>query len=181
MVKFLGEGGRKKVYLARDTLLDRQVAFALIKTEGLDEAARERITREAQTMGRLGNHPNLVSVLDIGEHTDASGVTFPWMAIELLPGGDVEGLLKKAGGPLPVEQTLKLAIEVCRGLEFLESKGVVHRDLKPGNVWLTADGTAKIGDYGLAMSASDTRGSRCRARWSAPSTTCRPSRRSAAR
>ena len=48
-------------------------------------------------MGRLGNHPNLVTVLDIGEHTDAAGTTFPWIAIELLPGGDVEGLLKKAG------------------------------------------------------------------------------------
>ena len=157
VLKFLGEGGRKKVYLAKDSLLDRQVAFALIKTEGLDEAARERITREAQTMGRLGNHPNLVSVLDIGEHTDASGVTFPWMAIELLPGGDVEGLLKKAGGALPVERTLQLALDTCRGLEFLHGKGVIHRDLKPGNVWLTADGVAKIGDYGLAMSVDRTR------------------------
>ena len=157
VLKFLGEGGRKKVYLAKDSLLDRQVAFALIKTEGLDEAARERITREAQTMGRLGNHPNLVSVLDIGEHTDAAGVTFPWMAIELLPGGDVEGLLKKAGGALPVERTLQLALDTCRGLEFLHGKGVIHRDLKPGNVWLTADGVAKIGDYGLAMSVDRTR------------------------
>ena len=98
VVRFLGEGGRKKVYLARDTVLDRQVAFALIKMEGLDDAARVRIMREAQTMGRLGNHPNLVTVFDIGEHTDEAGVTQPWIAIELLPGGDVEGLLKKAGG-----------------------------------------------------------------------------------
>ena len=55
--KFLGEGGKKKVYLAQDTLLDREVAFALIKTEGLDEVSRTRITREAQAMGRLGSHP----------------------------------------------------------------------------------------------------------------------------
>jgi serine/threonine protein kinase len=64
--RFLGEGGKKRVYLAHDTLLDRDVAFALIKNEGLDEAARARITREAQAMGRLGDHPHIVTVYDIG-------------------------------------------------------------------------------------------------------------------
>jgi len=58
--RFLGEGGKKRVYLAQDTLLDREVAFALIKTEGLDEVSRTRITREAQAMGRLGSHPHIV-------------------------------------------------------------------------------------------------------------------------
>ena len=58
----LGEGGKKRVYLAHDTLLDRDVAFALIKTEGLDDAGRARIQREAQAMGRLGSHPNIVTV-----------------------------------------------------------------------------------------------------------------------
>ena len=63
---FLGEGGKKRVYLAHDTLLDRDVAFALIKTEGLDDEGRLRITREAQAMGRLGTHPHIVTVHDIG-------------------------------------------------------------------------------------------------------------------
>src|SRR4051812_24424070 len=67
VTKFLGEGGKKKVYLARDSLLDRDVAFALIKTEGLDEASRVRVHREAQAMGRLGAHPHIVTVFDIGE------------------------------------------------------------------------------------------------------------------
>ena len=66
--RFLGEGGKKRVYLARDTLLDREVAFALIKTEGLDEVSRTRITREAQAMGRLGSHSHIVTVFDLGEH-----------------------------------------------------------------------------------------------------------------
>ena len=66
--RFLGEGGKKKVYLAQDTLLDREVAFALIKTEGLDEVSRTRITREAQSMGRLGSHPHIVTVFDLGDH-----------------------------------------------------------------------------------------------------------------
>jgi eukaryotic-like serine/threonine-protein kinase len=66
--KFLGEGGKKKVYLAYDTLLDRDVAFALIKTEKLDDAARIRVSREAKAMGKLGDHPNVVTIHDMGEH-----------------------------------------------------------------------------------------------------------------
>jgi hypothetical protein len=65
--KFLGEGGKKRVYLAHDTTLDRDVAFALIKTDGLDQTARERVAREAQAMGRLGSHPHIVTVFDLGE------------------------------------------------------------------------------------------------------------------
>ena len=152
VTKFLGEGGRKVVYLAKDTLLDRDVAFALIKTEGLDDSARQRITREAQTMGRLGSHPNVVGVLDIGEHEEQ-----PFVVIELLGGGDVEGLLEDADGPLPLEQTLEIAKDSARGLDFIHSKSIIHRDMKPGNVWLTADGVAKIGDYGLALSGDKTR------------------------
>ena len=66
--RFLGEGGKKRVYLAHDELLDRDVAFALIKTEGLDEVGRERVVREAQAMGRMGVHPHIVSILDFGDH-----------------------------------------------------------------------------------------------------------------
>ncbi len=84
--RFLGEGGKKKVYLAQDTLLDREVAFALIKTEGLDEVSRTRITREAQAMGRLGSHPHIVTVFDLGQEADQ-----PYMVTELMGGGDVEG------------------------------------------------------------------------------------------
>ena len=71
--RFLGEGGKKKVYLAHDTLLDREVAFALIKTEGLDDAGRTRIQREAQAMGRLGSHPHAVTVFDLARRTIAEG------------------------------------------------------------------------------------------------------------
>ena len=68
--RFLGEGGKKHVYLAHDTTLDRDVAFALIKTDGLDDTARERMHREAQAMGRLGAHPHIVTVFDLGEEAD---------------------------------------------------------------------------------------------------------------
>jgi hypothetical protein len=151
--RFLGEGGKKKVYLAHDTLLDRDVAFALIKTEGLDEAARERVSREAQAMGRLGSHPHIVTVFDIGEEAEQ-----PYLVLPLLPGGDVEGLIEKAEGHrLPIEQAVKLAIDTCQGLEFAHSKGIVHRDLKPGNVWLAEDGRAMIGDFGLAVAMDRSR------------------------
>jgi len=90
--KFLGEGGKKRVYQALDTLLDREVAFALIKTEGFDQTSKERISREAQAMGRLGVHPNIVAVLDLGQEDDGS----PYMVTELMGGGDIEGVLEEA-------------------------------------------------------------------------------------
>ena len=151
--RFLGEGGKKKVYLAHDTLLDRDVAFALIKTEGLDDIGRDRITREAQAMGRLGAHPHIVSVFDLGEEAGQ-----PYIVTELMGGGDVEGVIEKAPDHRPaMERTLEIGTQVCRGLEFAHSHGIVHRDLKPGNVWLTADGVAKIGDFGLAVALDKSR------------------------
>src|SRR6202049_1067682 len=83
---FLAGGGKKRVYLAHDTLLDRDVAFALIKTEGLDDTGRQRIRREAQAMGRLGAHPHIVSVFDLGEEPGAQ----PFLLTELMGGGDIE-------------------------------------------------------------------------------------------
>jgi hypothetical protein len=151
--RFLGEGGKKRVYLAHDTLLDRDVAFALIKTEGLDDAGRQRIQREAQAMGRLGSHPHIVSVFDLGEHEGQ-----PYLVTELMGGGDVEGLIEQAPDHrVPLEQALRIGQEVCRGLAFAHAHGIVHRDLKPGNVWLTADGTAKLGDFGLAVALDRSR------------------------
>jgi tetratricopeptide (TPR) repeat protein len=151
--KFLGEGGKKKVYLVHDTLLDRDVAFALIKTEKLDDATRARVNREARAMGRLGDHPNIVAIYDMGEHEGQ-----PYIVIPVMPGGDVEGLIEQAPEHrLAIEQALGIAKAVCRGLEFAHSKGVIHRDIKPGNIWLGADGTAKIGDFGLALAVDLSR------------------------
>jgi len=151
--QFLGEGGKKKVYLAHDTLLDREVAFALIKTEGLDEAGRSRIQREAQAMGRLGSHSHIVTVFDLGQEQDQ-----PYMVTELMGGGDVEGLIENATDHrLPIEQAITIAKETCGGLDFAHSRGIVHRDLKPGNVWLSENGTAKIGDFGLAVALDRSR------------------------
>jgi hypothetical protein len=151
--RFLGEGGKKKVYLAHDTVLDRDVAFALVKTEGLDEAARQRVSREARAMGRLGDHPHIMPIHDLGQERGQ-----PFMVLPLMAGGDVEGLLGKAPDHrLSLEQGMTIAQQVCRGLEYAHGQGIVHRDLKPGNVWLTADGIAKVGDFGLAVTLDRSR------------------------
>jgi serine/threonine protein kinase/ribosomal protein L40E len=151
--KFLGEGGKKRVYLAHDTVLDRDVAFALIKTEKLDDATRTRVSREARAMGRLGDHPNIVTIHDMGEHEGQ-----PYIVIPVMPGGDVETLIEQAPEHrLPLDKAIDIAKAVCRGLEFAHSKGIIHRDIKPGNVWLGADGTAKIGDFGLALAVDLSR------------------------
>ncbi len=116
--RFLGEGGKKKVYLAHDTTLDREVAFALIKTDGLDETSRTRIQREAQAMGRLGSHSHIVTVFDLGEESGQ-----PYMVTELMGGGDVEGVIEDAEDHrLPLEQAIKIAQETCRGMEFAHGR-----------------------------------------------------------
>ncbi len=93
---FLGEGGRKRVYLAHDTKLDRDVAVAVIKTEGLDDAGLTRVKREAQAMGRLGDHPNIVTVFDIGDDNGQ-----PYIVSQYMAGGDLDGLLNKTPEPPP--------------------------------------------------------------------------------
>ncbi|MCH8224285.1 MAG: serine/threonine protein kinase, partial [Chloroflexi bacterium] len=145
--EFLGEGGKKKVYSAHDSVLDRDVALAVIKAEGLDDASRARVTREARAMGRLGDHPNVLPIHDLGEENGQ-----PYLILPLMAGGDLDRLMDNAKDRrLSMELTIAIAKEVCLGLEYAHSRGVIHRDLKPGNIWFTEDGTAKIGDFGLAV------------------------------
>ena len=133
-------------------MLDRDVAFALINTEG-DEASRTRIVREAQAMGRLSAHPNIVTVYDLGEHDGQ-----PFLVTELMATGDLESLIDRSPNRrIPLFQVIDITRSVCLGLEFAHSHGIVHRDLKPGNVWLALDGTPKIGDFGLAVSSDNPR------------------------
>jgi len=151
--RLLGEGSKKRVYLAHDTRLERDVALAVIRTEGLDEAGRTRIRREAQAMARLGDHPHIVTVHDIGEDDGQ-----PFIVSQLMAGGDLATLL--GGAPdhrLPLARALALAEQVCHALAHAHRHGIVHRDVKPGNIWLTADGTAKLGDFGLVASLDRAR------------------------
>jgi predicted ATPase/class 3 adenylate cyclase len=158
---FLGEGGRKRVYLAHDSKLDRDVAIAVIKTGGLDEAGLARVHREAQAMGRLGDHPFVVTIHDIG---DEGGQ--PYIVSQYMAGGDLEGMLQRAENHrLSINQAVAIANQIRQALEYAHSQGIIHRDLKPGNIWLTeapsvASGqpqTAKLGDFGLAVALDRSR------------------------
>lgn len=143
---FLGEGGRKQVFRALDTRLDREVALSLIRTTGLDETAVERVRREARAMAKLGDHPNIVNIYDVGEEDDAI-----FLIAELMPRGSVDELmLASSGAALPVEQVLRIGRDVAAALQYVHEQGIVHRDVKPANVWLSRDGTCKLGDFGLA-------------------------------
>jgi DNA-binding CsgD family transcriptional regulator len=153
IIRMLGEGGRKRVYLAHDNVLDRNIALAVIKTERSDPASRTRITREAQLMGRLGDHLSILPVHDLGLEEDQ-----PYLVLPIMSGGDLEAIIRQAPDHrIPLEQSLDIARSVCRGLEFAHSRGVIHRDLKPGNIWLAPDGTARIGGFGLALADDDER------------------------
>src|SRR5712691_5521545 len=142
----LGAGGMGEVYKARDTRLDRTVAVKILPSHlSENPEAKQRFDREARTISSL-NHPNICTLHDVGEQ---DGVDY--LVMEYLEGETLADRLHK--GPLPVDQVLKYGIEICEGLEKAHRSGVVHRDLKPGNIMLTKSG-AKLMDFGLAKPAS---------------------------
>ena len=150
--RFLGQGGRKRVYLSTDTVSGDEVAVALYDTEGVGASILARARREAEAMRKLGDHPRVVTVLDTGEE-DGN----PFIVSRYMPGGDVLGLLAAAGGHLEVSRAVEIAADVTLALEHAHSRGVVHRDLKPANVWIDDDGHARLGDFGLATTEARAR------------------------
>jgi Tol biopolymer transport system component len=138
----LGAGGMGEVYRAKDTRLDRTVAVKILPSHLSENSeAKQRFDREARTISSL-NHPNICTLHDVG-HQDG----IDYLVMEYLEGETLAERLRK--GPLPVEQVLKYGFEICQGLEKAHRSGVVHRDLKPGNIMLTKTGT-KLMDFGLA-------------------------------
>jgi serine/threonine protein kinase len=153
VVRIIGEGSSKTVYLAHDNKIDRDIAFALIKTAGLDASGRERISREARAMGRLGDNPYIVAIYDVGEERGQ-----PYIVSQYMAGGSVDDLLRRSENHrLASADAVRIACDVCQALDYAHSRGIIHRDLKPANVWLTADGTTKLGDFGLAIASDRSR------------------------
>lgn len=146
----IGRGGMGKVYRGLDEALEREVAVKTLTTEGsLDEESRKRFQIEAKAAAKL-QHPNIVTVFELGEDR---GVAF--IAMELLPGVDLEGLIRSRESLL-LKEKLDIVIQVCRGLAFAHEHGIIHRDIKPSNIRLLDDGTAKIMDFGIAKLGGTT-------------------------
>src|SRR5215471_11855508 len=142
----LGAGGMGEVYRARDSRLGRDVAIKVLPAHFCsDPIRRQRFEREARTISSL-NHPHICVLYDIG-HQDG----MDYLVMECVEGETLEKRLEK--GPLPVEQVVKIGAEVADALGRAHRSGVVHRDLKPGNIMLTSTG-AKLLDFGLAKPAA---------------------------
>ena len=153
IIETLAHGGMGVVYKAKDPLIERVVA---IKTLGFGlspieaEAFRKRFAREAKSAGRL-NHPNIVTIHDMGESDDGA-----YIAMEFLEGRTLRDLLD-SGVPLPPAQVAEIAIQVADGLAFAHQHGVVHCDVKPGNIMVLASGAVKIMDFGIALLPTGSR------------------------
>jgi serine/threonine-protein kinase len=149
--ELVGTGGMSSVYRARDRVLDRPVALKVLHDHFVgDDEHVERFRREARAVASL-SHPNIVTVIDRGEHDGSQFIVF-----EYVDGGNLKRVIDRAG-PAPVDRALELAIQVARGLAYAHEQGLVHRDVKPQNVLLNGSGRAKVTDFGIAR-ALDVRG-----------------------
>ena len=146
----LGSGGTADVHRATDTTLQRPVAVKLLRDVAGDASDRARFVAEARTLASL-SHRNLVMVLDagIGDEDDR-----PFLVMELVEGRALSDALR--GGPLAAREVARIGAEVAAGLAFAHERGIVHRDVKPGNVLLSDDGRVKLADFGIARLIGDT-------------------------
>ncbi|HWM36564.1 MAG TPA: protein kinase [Streptomyces sp.] len=148
----LGAGGMASVYLAYDSVLDRQVAVKTLHSElGREQSFRERFRREAQAVAKL-THTNIVSVFDSGED-EIDGVLVPYIVMEYVEGEPLRSVLDEdiaQFGAMPTEKALKITGDVLAALEVSHEMGLVHRDIKPGNVMVTKRGVVKVMDFGIA-------------------------------
>jgi serine/threonine-protein kinase len=144
----IGEGAMGVVYRARDATLGRVVALKMLSADlGSDDELNQRFHREAEAIGRL-NHPNIVTVYDLG---DAEGHLY--MAMELLEGDDLRALIERQWD-ISLADKARILAQICEGLAYAHSRGVVHRDVKPANILVTSTGRVKILDFGLARVAT---------------------------
>ncbi len=143
IIEKLGEGGMGAVYKARDERLGRFVALKILPADKMSDAGRRlRFTQEAKSASAL-NHPNIVTIYDIGQMDDVH-----FIAMEYVAGQTLDRLIGPKG--LPLKEALNFAIQIADGLGKAHAAGIVHRDLKPSNIMITPDGLVKILDFGLA-------------------------------
>ena len=140
----LGSGGMSTVYLARDQTLDRQVAVKVMHREMSEQADQlERFRQEARSVAKL-SHPNVVSVIDAGEDGG-----YPYIVFEYVEGETLKQRIKREGA-LDPQEAIAYAIEIARGLSMAHARNMVHRDIKPQNILIDAEGRAKLTDFGIS-------------------------------
>lgn len=150
----IGVGGMGEVYRASQISLDREVAIKTLSPQhAKDREFVEKFFSEAKAAGNL-NHANIVQVHDVGEVDDIC-----YICMEYVGGGDLTAKLRECD-KLPVAEAVKICRDVAKGLEYAQTKGVVHCDIKPDNIMFTSEGTAKIADLGIARSVSGYQGRR---------------------
>jgi tetratricopeptide (TPR) repeat protein/tRNA A-37 threonylcarbamoyl transferase component Bud32 len=144
-LKKLGEGGKGVVYKARDTVLNRVVAIKMLKTAVSGEEAYSRFMLEAQAVAKL-NHPNIVTIHDIGKEDEKQ-----FFVLEFVDGMSLRELMGTyPEGKCDIQTVLRIGIDVSNALQYAHSQSVFHRDVKPENILITQEGTAKLMDFGLA-------------------------------
>ncbi len=150
----LGRGGMAEVHRGRDLRLGREVAVKVLRSDlARDPSFQVRFRREAQAAASL-NHPSIVAVYDTGEDRTASGAT-PYIVMEYVEGETLRDVLRRQGRIEP-RRAMELAADICSALDFSHRNGIVHRDVKPGNVMITPQGTVKVMDFGIARAVSDS-------------------------
>jgi serine/threonine protein kinase len=155
--ELLGYGGMAEVHRGRDVRLGRDVAVKVLRADlARDPSFQNRFRREAQAAAGL-NHPSIVAVYDTGEdlvHNGTEDVVSPYIVMEYVEGRTLREVLKSEG-QLPIRRAMEITAEVCSALDFSHRSGIVHRDVKPGNVMITKAGAVKVMDFGIARALAD--------------------------
>lgn len=155
----VGRGGMAQVHIGYDTRLSRTVAIKVLRSDHVtDPTFIARFRREAQSAAAL-NHPSIVAVYDTGEETVTSHtgreIALPYIVMEYVKGRTVSELLKN-GDALPIGEAVQVVVGVLSALEYSHREGIIHRDIKPGNIMLTQEGKVKVMDFGIARAIADS-------------------------
>src|SRR5262249_22906461 len=144
----IGRGGMGDIYRAGDSVLARDVAVKILGDRyAHDESVRKRFTREALAAARLSGQPSAVTIFDVGEHAGR-----PYIVMEYLAGGSLDEVLREQGAQ-PPQRVFRWLEQAGRALDAAHALGVVHRDVKPGNLLLDGEGNVHVADFGIASAA----------------------------